>query len=46
MFQFGPMTEKDIPAALALWQGMPGIGACERTNLRIASIFLGDNPNV
>jgi ribosomal protein S18 acetylase RimI-like enzyme len=38
------MTEEDIPAALALWQGMPGIGLRDADNPASLSRYLARNP--
>jgi N-acetylglutamate synthase len=39
-----PMTEEDIPAALALWQGLPGIGLREADSPPALSRYLRRNP--
>jgi ribosomal protein S18 acetylase RimI-like enzyme len=38
------MTEADIPAALALWQGLPGIGLREADNPPALARYLHRNP--
>src|SRR5438093_6545664 len=40
------MTEEDIPAALALWQGLPGIGLREADNPESLARFLRRNPGM
>lgn len=44
MIRFEPMTEADIPAALALWQGMPGIGLRDADNPVSLTRYLARNP--
>jgi ribosomal protein S18 acetylase RimI-like enzyme len=41
-----PMVEADIPAALALWQGMPGIGLRDADNPEAIARYLGGNPGM
>jgi ribosomal protein S18 acetylase RimI-like enzyme len=38
------MTEEDIPAALVLWQGLPGIGLREADSPEALARFLRRNP--
>ncbi len=38
------MVEEDIPAALALWQGLPGIGLRDADNPASLSRYLKRNP--
>jgi ribosomal protein S18 acetylase RimI-like enzyme len=39
-----PMVEEDIPAALALWQGLPGIGLRDADNPVSLARYLRRNP--
>lgn len=39
-----PMTEEDIPAALALWQGLPGIGLRDADSPSAIARYLCRNP--
>jgi ribosomal protein S18 acetylase RimI-like enzyme len=39
-----PMVEEDIPAALALWQGLPGIGLREADSPPAVARYLRRNP--
>jgi N-acetylglutamate synthase len=41
-----PMVEKDIPAALALWQGLPGIGLRDADTPPALARFLQRNPGL
>ena len=41
-----PMTEEDIPAALALWQGLPGIGLRDADSPPALARFLRRNPGL
>jgi ribosomal protein S18 acetylase RimI-like enzyme len=45
MFTFRPMMEADIPAALALWQGMPGIGLRDADSPPALARYLKRNPD-
>jgi ribosomal protein S18 acetylase RimI-like enzyme len=40
------MVEADIPAALALWQGMPGIGLRDADNPEAIARYLHRNPGM
>lgn len=44
MFTLRPMVEEDIPAALALWQGLPGIGLREADSPAALARYLRRNP--
>jgi N-acetylglutamate synthase len=44
MFTLRPMTEEDIPAALALWQGLPGIGLRDADSPESLAKYLRRNP--
>ncbi|MBP3956384.1 GNAT family N-acetyltransferase [Gemmata sp. G18] len=44
MFTLRPMGEEDIPAALALWQGLPGIGLRDADNPASLAKYLRRNP--
>jgi ribosomal protein S18 acetylase RimI-like enzyme len=44
MFAIRPMVEEDIPAALALWQGLPGIGLRDADNPVALARYLNRNP--
>ncbi len=44
MFTVRPMVEEDIPAALALWQGLPGIGLREADRPAALAKYLRRNP--
>lgn len=44
MFTIRPMVEEDIPAALALWQGMPGIGLRDADSPDAIAKYLLRNP--
>jgi N-acetylglutamate synthase len=44
VFTFRPMVEEDIPAALALWQGLPGIGLREADSPAALVRYLRRNP--
>jgi ribosomal protein S18 acetylase RimI-like enzyme len=44
MVEIRPMLETDIPAALALWQGLPGIGLREADSPEALSRYLRRNP--
>ena len=44
MFAIRPMMEEDIPAALALWQGLPGIGLRDADNPSALARYLKRNP--
>lgn len=44
MVTIRPMVEEDIPAALAIWQGMPGIGLREADSPPALARYLGRNP--
>lgn len=44
MFTLRPMLEEDIPAALALWQGLPGIGLREADSPPALARYLRRNP--
>lgn len=39
-----PMVEEDIPAALALWQGLPGIGLRDADSPEALARYLRRNP--
>jgi len=41
-----PMAEEDIPAALALWQGLPGIGLRDADSPPALARFLRRNPGL
>jgi ribosomal protein S18 acetylase RimI-like enzyme len=44
MITIRPMVEEDIPAALALWQGLPGIGLRDADNPASLARYLRRNP--
>src|SRR5262249_5210784 len=44
MIQFRPMEEEDIPCALALWQGLSGIGLREADSPPALARYLQRNP--
>jgi ribosomal protein S18 acetylase RimI-like enzyme len=44
MVTIRPMDEEDIPAALALWQGMPGIGLSDADSPPALARYLARNP--
>src|SRR4051794_15513256 len=44
MIRVRPMVEEDIPAALALWQGLPGIGLRDADNPPAIARYLRRNP--
>lgn len=44
MFTIRPMVEEDIPVALALWQGLPGIGLRDADNPASLARYLRRNP--
>ncbi|AMV24920.1 Acetyltransferase YpeA [Gemmata sp. SH-PL17] len=44
MVALRPMTEEDIPAALALWQGLAGIGLRDADNPAALAKYLRRNP--
>ena len=44
MFTLRAMVEEDIPAALALWQGLPGIGLREADSPAALARYLRRNP--
>ena len=44
MVTIRPMTEADIPAALALWQGQPGIGLRDADSPPALARYLNRNP--
>jgi ribosomal protein S18 acetylase RimI-like enzyme len=44
MVTIRPMVEEDIPAALALWQGLPGIGLRDADSPPALSRYLRRNP--
>lgn len=44
MFTLRPMVEEDIPAALALWQGLPGIGLRDADSPEALVRYLRRNP--
>lgn len=44
MVQVRPMVEEDIPAALALWQGLPGIGLRDADSPDALARYLRRNP--
>ncbi len=44
MFTFRPMIEEDIPAALALWQVLPGIGLRDADSPAALAKYLRRNP--
>jgi ribosomal protein S18 acetylase RimI-like enzyme len=44
MFTLRPMVEEDIPAALALWQGLPGIGLRDADSPAALTKYLRRNP--
>ena len=44
MFTLRPMVEEDIPAALALWQGLPGIGLRDADSPAALARYLRRNP--
>ena len=44
MVTIRPMTEEDIPAALRLWQGLPGIGLRDADNPPSLARYLRRNP--
>jgi N-acetylglutamate synthase len=44
MFTIRPMMVEDIPAALALWQGLPGIGLRDADNPPALARYLKRNP--
>lgn len=44
MFHLRPMIEDDIPAALLLWQGLPGIGLRDADSPQALAKYLIRNP--
>ena len=46
MVTIRPMMEEDIPAALALWQGLPGIGLREADSPPALARYLRRNPGL
>jgi hypothetical protein len=44
MVTLRPMVEEDIPAALALWQGLPGIGLRDADSPDGLARYLRRNP--
>jgi ribosomal protein S18 acetylase RimI-like enzyme len=46
MFTLRPMVEADIPAALALWQGLPGIGLRDADSPPAIARYLRRNPGI
>jgi ribosomal protein S18 acetylase RimI-like enzyme len=44
MFTIRPMVDEDIPAALALWQGLPGIGLRDADSPASLARYLLRNP--
>ena len=44
MFTIRPMVQEDIPAALALWQGLPGIGLRDADTPPALVRYLNRNP--
>jgi ribosomal protein S18 acetylase RimI-like enzyme len=44
MFTIRPMVEEDIPLALALWQGLPGIGLRDADSPSALARYLKRNP--
>src|SRR4051812_21329228 len=44
MFTLRPMVDEDIPAALALWQGLPGIGLRDADSPEALAKYLRRNP--
>ena len=44
MFTLRPMGDEDIPAALALWQGLPGIGLRDADSPAALAKYLRRNP--
>lgn len=46
MLQFRPMQEGDIPAALALWTGMPGISLRQADAPEALAKYLQRNPGL
>jgi ribosomal protein S18 acetylase RimI-like enzyme len=44
MFQLRPMIVEDIPAALSLWQGLPGIGLRDADSPSSLAKYLARNP--
>jgi ribosomal protein S18 acetylase RimI-like enzyme len=44
MFTLRPMLEEDIPAAIALWQGMAGIGLRDADSPEALAKYLRRNP--
>jgi ribosomal protein S18 acetylase RimI-like enzyme len=46
MLTVRPMVEEDIPAALALWQGLPGIGLRDADSPPALARFLRRNPGL
>jgi len=44
MMTLRPMVEEDIPAALALWQGLPGIGLRDADSPPALARYLRRNP--
>ena len=44
MLSVRPMVEEDIPAALALWQGLPGIGLRDADSPPAIARYLRRNP--
>jgi ribosomal protein S18 acetylase RimI-like enzyme len=44
MIEIRPMVESDIPAALALWQGLPGIGIRAADSPPALGRYLARNP--
>jgi N-acetylglutamate synthase len=46
VFELVPMTVADIPAALALWNGMPGISLFPSDSVEGITRYLERNPNL
>jgi ribosomal protein S18 acetylase RimI-like enzyme len=46
MVTIRPMVEEDIPAALALWQGLPGIGLRDADSPAALAKYLRRNPGM
>jgi N-acetylglutamate synthase len=44
MIHLRPMVVEDIPAALLLWQGLPGIGLRDADSPRALAKYLARNP--